>query len=193
MGKSAGNIDVVIVAYDDKGKVVNFGALEVQAVYISGNIRDPFESYLRNSEQGQVMDWSGKANYPKPDYLSSSRKRLAPQLIYKGGIIRAWNKKMAVALNKGFYKTLPKLHAVPKAKADMAWMVYNLKYEKSSQTYSLARGQIVYTRFEDSLSRITKSEAGSVNNFISMLQDKINEKLETKLHSPSTEKMDAPF
>ena len=184
---------MVIVAYDDKGKVVNFGALEVQAVYISGNIRDPFESYLRNSEQGQVMDWSGKANYPKPDYLSSSRKRLAPQLIYKGGIIRAWNKKMAVALNKGFYKTLPKLHAVPKAKADMAWMVYNLKYEKSSQTYSLARGQIVYTRFEDSLSRITKSEAGSVNNFISMLQDKINEKLETKLHSPSTEKMDAPF
>jgi hypothetical protein len=35
-GKSAGNIDVVLVAYDDKGKIYDFGALEVQAVYISG-------------------------------------------------------------------------------------------------------------------------------------------------------------
>jgi len=41
-GKSAGNIDVVLVAYDDKGKIYDFGALEVQAVYISGNVREPF-------------------------------------------------------------------------------------------------------------------------------------------------------
>ena len=41
-GKSAGNIDIVLVAYDDNGKVLEFGALEVQAVYISGNIRKPF-------------------------------------------------------------------------------------------------------------------------------------------------------
>ena len=34
------------------------------------------------------MDWSSQHNYPNPDYLSSSRKRLAPQLIYKGGILK---------------------------------------------------------------------------------------------------------
>ena len=45
-GKSAGNIDVVLVAYDKEGKVTDFGALEVQAVYISGNVRDPFEHYM---------------------------------------------------------------------------------------------------------------------------------------------------
>ena len=38
-GKSAGNIDVVLVSYDDRGKVTDFGALEVQAVYISGNVQ----------------------------------------------------------------------------------------------------------------------------------------------------------
>ena len=27
-----------------------------------------------------------------PDYLSSSRKRLVPQLIYKGSILKAWGK-----------------------------------------------------------------------------------------------------
>ncbi len=29
-------------------------------------------------------------------------KRLTPQLIFKGGIINAWNKRLAVALNSGF-------------------------------------------------------------------------------------------
>jgi len=47
-GKSAGNIDVVLVAYDDKGKVYDFGALEIQAVYISGNVREPFEYFMKD-------------------------------------------------------------------------------------------------------------------------------------------------
>ena len=38
-GKSAGNIDVVLVAYDEQGQVYDFGSLEIQAVYISGNVR----------------------------------------------------------------------------------------------------------------------------------------------------------
>jgi Restriction endonuclease NotI len=42
-GQSAGNIDIVLVAYNDKGSIIDFGAVEVQAVYISGNIRRPFE------------------------------------------------------------------------------------------------------------------------------------------------------
>ena len=94
-GDSAGNIDVVLVAYDSKGKVTDFGALEVQGVYISGNVRRPFEFYMENPAANVNMDWRGKSNYPRPDYLSSSRKRLAPQLLYKGGILNAWGKKIA--------------------------------------------------------------------------------------------------
>lgn len=101
-GKSAGNIDVVLVSYDGKGKIVDFGALEIQAVYISGNIRNPFEHYMKEPNTSSNMDWSQKPNYPRPDYLSSSRKRLAPQLIYKGGILKNWGKKVAVALNIRF-------------------------------------------------------------------------------------------
>ena len=77
-GKSAGNIDVVLVAYDKKGKVFDFGALEIQAVYISGNARDPFERYMKNPKANAQMDWRDQPNFPRPDYLSSSRKRLAP-------------------------------------------------------------------------------------------------------------------
>jgi hypothetical protein len=36
-GRSAGNIDIVLVAYDDHGRVLDFGALEVQQ-YISQEI-----------------------------------------------------------------------------------------------------------------------------------------------------------
>ena len=103
-GGSAGNIDIVLCAYDKAGQVYDFGALEVQAVYISGNVRNPFEYFMEAPAKRGGMDWTNEENYPRPDYLSSSRKRLAPQLIFKGGIINAWQeKKTAVALNKGFF------------------------------------------------------------------------------------------
>jgi len=60
-GKSAGNIDVVLVAYDERGKVFDFGALEVQAVYISGNVRNPFEYYMEDPAQNWNMDCDAKS------------------------------------------------------------------------------------------------------------------------------------
>ena len=75
----------MLVAYDDKGKVTDFGALEVQGVYISGNVRRPFELYMENPPVNANMNWHGKPNYPRPDYLSSSRKRLAPSASLQRG------------------------------------------------------------------------------------------------------------
>lgn len=175
--KSAGNIDLVLVAYDDKGKVVDFGALEVQAVYISGNIRKPFEYYMRDPKKNAKMNWKNQKFWPGPDYLSSSRKRLAPQLIFKGGILHAWKKKTAVALDAGFFATLPPLAEVPKAEAEMAWFVYDLKFSKLENFYTLTRTKTVYTAFEPSLNQITKSEAGHIEDFIKSLQNKLDDKL----------------
>lgn len=87
-GKSAGNIDVVLVAYDKNGRVCDFGALEIQAVYISGNVRDPFVHYMSNCKRNACMDWTSQPNYPRPDFLSSSRKRLAPQLLFNGRTVQ---------------------------------------------------------------------------------------------------------
>lgn len=91
-GRSAGNIDVVLVSYDNTGRILDFGSLEIQAVYISGNIRKAFEYYIEDPTVHADMNWTGQRFYPRPDYLSSSRKRLAPQLIYKGGILHTWRK-----------------------------------------------------------------------------------------------------
>jgi hypothetical protein len=87
-GQSAGNIDIVLASYDSHGKIINFGSLEIQSVYISGNVRRPFEQYIANPSRNTNLDWSHERNYPRPDYLSSSRKRLAPQLIYRGSILK---------------------------------------------------------------------------------------------------------
>ncbi|HUY13500.1 MAG TPA: NotI family restriction endonuclease [Terriglobia bacterium] len=184
-GNSAGNIDIVLVAYDEKGKVIDFGSCEVQAVYISGNIREPFEHYMESPATNSKMDWVGQPNYPRPDYLSSSRKRLAPQLLFKGGIFKAWGKKQAVAIHRGFYETLPKMAEVDEAKAEIAWMVYDLKHDNGKNVYQLTRSQIVYTSFQAALQQLTTSEAGPVEKFVERLQSKLNEKLESPPDAPS--------
>ena len=193
-GKSAGNIDVVLVAYDDKGKVYDFGALEVQAVYISGNVREPFVYFMKDPKGRASMDWSKEPNYPRPDYLSSSRKRLAPQLLFKGGILHSWQKKIAVALNKSFFATLPKLKKVSKSKADIAWLIYDLELIKEKDheagRYSLKKVDEVFTEFEPALLSITTASPGKVDDFIKLLQEKLDEQIETP---PVTKTIERPF
>lgn len=191
-GKSAGNIDVVLVSYDPSGKIIDFGALEVQAVYISGNVRNPFEHYMEDPVSRSSMDWSGRKNYPKPDYLSSSRKRLAPQLIFKGGIFQGWNKKSAVALNKSFFSTLPNFDETSPNDADIVWFIYDLVFDSSSNVYQLERYKVVYTKFDESLRKITRSEPGDVDGFIKQLQEKVDEKFEHN-NSPDTRTIDEEF
>ena len=179
-GKSAGNIDLVLVSYDDHGKVTDFGALEIQAVYISGNVRKPFEYYMKDPKNRSDMNWKNERYWPGPDYLSSSRKRLAPQLIFKGGILKAWGKRSAVALDAGFFATLPKLKQVAKNKADIAWLVYDLELDKKNNVYALKHKKTEYTEFNTSLDQITKSEPGNVDDFIGVLQEKLDEKLDNR-------------
>ena len=135
------------------GNWLDFGALEVQAVYISGTVSTPFHHYLADPTKNANFDWSRHKNYPRPDYLSSSRKRLAPQLIYKGGILHAWQKKMAVSVDTQFFATLPALDTVDKSEADLAWLVYDLRHDQKQNRRRLTLTQTVYTRFDPALER----------------------------------------
>ncbi len=189
-GKSAGNIDVVLAAYDEKGKVYDFGSLEIQAVYISGNVRDPYSHYMANPSKHAAMDWTSQPNYPRPDFLSSSRKRLAPQLMFKGGILNYWEKKMAVALDSNFYDTLPELKSVDKSKAEIAWLIYDLVPGENDIGYSLVRTKTVYTSFSEALNTITRPKIGKVDAFLKVIQAKVDEKLEA---APINNTLDNPL
>jgi len=182
-GQSAGNIDYVLVSYNDKGELTGFGSLEVQGVYISGNLRNPFEAYLKKPSKN--FEWKTGYNYPKPDFLSSSRKRLIPQMLYKGGIFKSWKKKQAVALQKGFFDTLPALPTVVKSKADIAWFLYDIRLNKQSDQNELYLHDTVYTEFTPALRKITNPEPGKVGDFISVLQNRLDEQLENPPDAPT--------
>jgi len=185
-GRSAGNIDIVLVAYDSHGHVTDFGSLEMQAVYISGNIRRPFEHYMEHPRSRKDMDWSRQTtstHYPTPDYLSSSRKRLLPQMLYKGGILSSWGKKQAVVIQKSFFDTLPDLPRVQADKAQIAWFLYDLQRAKG--VYNLACIETVYTEYSPALERITTPEPGNLLDFVRVLQDKLNDHMESPPDAPT--------
>ena len=175
-GQSAGNIDFVLVEYNNKGQLIDFASLEVQGVYISGNLRNPFEEYIKNPSKD--FEWPTRYNYPKPDYLSSSRKRLIPQMLYKGGIFQSWKKKQSVALQKSFFETLPSLPITTRSKADIAWFLYDLVFDKEQKQNNLVLTDTVYTEFEPALLRVTTSEPGNISDFINILQNRLDEHLD---------------
>lgn len=175
-GESAGNIDFVLVTQDEDGKVADFGALEVQAVYVSGNISNPFEHYMKHPEGRDNMDWTQEKNYPRPDYLSSSRKRLIPQLIYKGRILQDWGKKTAVAVDEPFFQTMPDLPEVSPLEADIVWLVYKLMPTSDSKAFELTLTKKVYTKFEDALTRIANPEIGEIEDFLKVVRKKLEGK-----------------
>lgn len=177
-GKTAGHIDLVLVSYDARGKVIDFGSVEIQAVYISGNIRNPFEHYIEQPSKRCNFDWHLKPNYPKPDFLSSSRKRLLPQLLYKGGILHAWNKKQAVVLQKSFFETLPEIPVVDSKVAEIAWFLYDLKKDTNKNIYNLELSKTVFTQFHPAMQKISTAPAGKIEDFIETLQQKLDNKLE---------------
>lgn len=173
-GQSAGNIDFVLVSYDEGGRITDFGALEVQAVYISGNVRQPFEHYMADRVGRKDMVWT--STNVRADYLSSSRKRLVPQLIYKGSILKAWGKRVAVALHEAFFTTLPPLPIVEPAQADIAWLVYGLDLDSEANRYNLVHRKTVYTPFQSALEKITTPTPGVLEDFVQLLQEKLDEK-----------------
>jgi len=117
-----------------------------------------------------AMDWSTQPNYPRPDYLSSSRKRLVPQLLFKGGIFHTWQKKTAVALNKGFYDTLPPMESVEKEDAEIAWLIYDLELieDCEQKRYRLKKIDEVFTEFEPALFTITTPLPGRIEDFMNL-------------------------
>lgn len=171
---SAGNIDHVIVKVDKNDHVVDFGSLEVQGVYISGNVSNPFKHYMTDPAANTDFDWRDEEYYPTADFLSSSRKRLVPQLRTKGDILKKWKKKMAVAVDMPFFNTLPTLKTVSEKKAEIAWFIYELKHDKLDKRYHLIRKKTVYTEFESALETLAKVEAGDVDDFIDVLQGKVD-------------------
>ena len=99
-----------------------------------------------------------------------------------------------MALDKSFFDTLPKLKRVPKSKADIAWLVYDLKLVKEKderpERYTLKKVDEVFTEFEPALLSITTPTPGKVDDFMKLLQEKLDDQLETP---PVNKTIERPF
>ena len=82
-GQSAGNVDYVIVSYNEEGQITDFASIEVQGVYISANLRNPFQQYMKSPSAD--FAWNGK-------FRKSQRKRLISP-----GFFMIWN--IAILIN----------------------------------------------------------------------------------------------
>jgi hypothetical protein len=82
-------------------------------------------------------------------------------------------KKMAVCIDRKFFKTLPTLKEISPQNADIAWLVFDLELDTASINYQLVHHKTIYTEFAPALDAITKTEAGPVEDFVRVLQGKL--------------------
>ncbi len=119
-GRSAGRIDLV-VAKD--GEASSWFGLEAQAVYFSGSgMQADFEQLLRSTDARPPEPTALR----RPDWRSSSAKRLMPQLQVKAPTLRRWATKLAVAVDRPFFDAIGGPTETPSRDlndGDIVWLV----------------------------------------------------------------------
>lgn len=169
-GRSAGKIDLVVAA--ERHELRWFG-LEIQAVYFSGDrMAAEFEA---------VREKPDVAPYPcgnrRPDWRSSSAKRLMPQLQVKGPTLRRWQSKLAVAVDAPFFDAIGGRSARPNRdldSGDVIWLVARL-----DETHTLVRDHWEVLTLESSYEKLRSAEPITRSEFERTLREKLSPILPT--------------
>lgn len=99
-GRPAGKVDLIVA---NDGSAQRWYGLEIQAVYFSGDAMDKEFRALRTHADPTLLFPVGTR---RPDWRSSSAKRLMPQLSLKAPTLQRWNSKLAVAVDRPFFDAL---------------------------------------------------------------------------------------
>ena len=161
--KKIGKVDFLIV-HVDAGKAIDFAALEVQAVYISGaSIRTAFDHYI---EEGELLS-DGKR---RPDFRSSAQKRLMPQLALKVPIFRRWGKRFFVATDSAFFSELPGMTAQSPGNSEVSWLSYDFKRQPEGG-FLMQPPTIVHTLWDDVETALREGKAPEKTALLSQLTE----------------------
>ena len=118
--RPAGRIDQVVASDRDAG---TWFGLEIQAVYFSGpGMQRDFEALLEHEAELPPKPTAVR----RPDWRSSSAKRLMPQLQVKTPTLRRWGTKLAVAVDEPFFVAIGGPSANPSHDlndGDVIWLV----------------------------------------------------------------------
>lgn len=164
--KKIGKVDYLIAKLE-KDKVVDFAALEVQAVYISGRtIRPLYEKYLKT---GILNEESRR----RPDFRSSAQKRLMPQLALKVPIFRRWGKKFFVATDSTFFNELPPMPSKTKGNSEITWLSYPIT-RNSEGGYTMNDPNILFTFWSDVESALREGVAPEESEILATLTNEVS-------------------
>lgn len=122
-GREAGRIDLVLA---NNSEASDWYGLEVQAVYFSGAGMVPEFERIANDTQKKPP---APVGIRRPDWRSSSAKRLMPQLEVKVPTLRRWGKKLAVAVDLPFFNAIGGVSERPSHdlnEGDIIWLVPQL-------------------------------------------------------------------
>ncbi len=166
--RKIGKVDFLIGMIDDD-KIVDFAAIEVQAVYFSGGkTRPPMDYYLRHGH----LDVASSDR--RPDFRSSAQKRLAPQLQLKVPVFRRWGKKFFVVVDSHFFANLPSFKATTASNSEVTWLSYPI--EKQGDNYTLAEADIVYSEWDEIQTSLREGTPPEPADIILELQTKLQSK-----------------
>ena len=142
--------------------------LEVQAVYFSGPAMES-EFKLLQKEQDPVPPAPVKIR--RPDWRSSSAKRLMPQLQVKVPTLRQWGTKLAVTVDMPFFEAIGGISEKPSQdlnEGDIIWLV-----PRVSEAYRLERGHWEVLSLEDSSKKLLAAEPVKRSEFEEALRAKL--------------------
>lgn len=168
-GKPAGKIDMVVADSAEAG--LRWFGLEVQAVYFSGHgMRSEFE---------RLRDRMGEARFPdavrRPDWRSSSAKRLMPQLQIKVPTLRRWQAKMAVVVDLPFFTSVGGASAEASCDlgdGDVIWMVVGVQRDAAGR-HQLMRHHWEVETLEASCDRLLAARTVPQQTFLDLLREKL--------------------
>ena len=87
---------------------------------------------------------------------------------------------------------MPRFTRAPKDKADIAWLIYDLQLAsvKGQKRYKLTKIDEVFTEFAPALRSLTTPVSGEMDNFVKLLQERLDEQLEAP---PNNKTIEKPF
>lgn len=168
--KPAGKIDMIVA--HQQGDVLRWHGLEIQAVYFSGQGMESEFRALRDDLQEPPPFPSANR---RPDWRSSSAKRLMPQLQIKAPTVRRWGAKLAVAVDRPFFDAIGGPSPQPSHdlnEGDIIWLVARLERAYAG-VLELAQAHWEVLTLEDSNTRLQAAETISRENFEGALQSRL--------------------
>ena len=170
--KPAGKIDLVVAKTE--GNRLDWYGLEIQAVYFSGpGMSSQFEILV--NDDGAVPPYPDHTR--RPDWRSSSAKRLMPQLQVKVPTVRRWNSKIAVAVDRPFFESIGGPSANPTQDindGDIIWLVPELSWDADDSRFRLGRGHWEVLTLEDTTNKLLAARTVARDSFESALRERLS-------------------